>query len=231
VKYCLHIETATEDCSVALSVDGSLLRELISEEKLSHAASLIPLIDQLFEKENLRVDDLSAVAVSMGPGSYTGLRIGLSAAKGIAYAANIPLIGVSTLKSAAAGAKKAFDIVANDIIMPVIDARRMEVYAMLFDFEMNVIKEAEAWIMEENSLNSIEADRIIFSGNGAEKLKTLYGNDSRCVFIDDRVHLASNGIQESFEKFGKEAFENTAYCEPFYLKEFIPGKPKVKGLR
>jgi len=231
VNFILHIETATEECSVALSADGKLQRELIAEEKLSHATNLQPLIDRLFKEENIGIESLSAVAVSMGPGSYTGLRIGLSAAKGIAYAMNIPLIGVSTLHSAAAGAKRSLDLFEGDIIMPVIDARRMEVYAMLFDDKLNILKEASAIIMDEDSLNEIEAARIIFAGNGAEKLKQLYEHREDCSFISNQVHLASNGIDEAWTKYKAKNFEDTAYCEPFYLKEFVPGKPKVKGLR
>lgn len=231
MNFILHIETATEECSVALSANGKLLRELNAEEKLSHASSLQPLIDRLFKEENIGIESLSAVAVSMGPGSYTGLRIGLSTAKGLAYAINIPLIGVSTLRSAATSAKRSMDLVGNDIIMPVIDARRMEVYAMLFDNKMNILQEASAIIMDDESLNEIEAGRIIFVGNGAEKLKQLYKYREDCSFITNQVHLASNGIDEAWQKYNAQNFEDTAYCEPFYLKEFVPGKPKVKGLR
>lgn len=216
---------------MALSVDGKLLTELVAEEKLSHATSLQPLVGKLFSKEHLQPKDLSAVAVSMGPGSYTGLRIGLSAAKGIAYALNIPLIGVSTLRSAAFGAKQIIKISQGDILMPVIDARRMEVYAMLFDAELNELQKASAIIMDENSLNEIDAERIIFSGSGASKLKELYQHRNDIVFVTETVHLASNGIEESWQKFNDKEFENTAYCEPFYLKDFVPGIPKVKGLR
>ena len=216
---------------MALSADGKLIKEFLAEEKLSHATSLQPLIDGLFSQENLNPNDLSAVAVSMGPGSYTGLRIGLSTAKAMAYAQNIPLIGVSSLRSAAFGAGQIIKISQGDILMPVIDARRMEVYTMLFDSEMNKLQEASAIIMDEDSLNEIDAERIVFSGNGASKLKELYQYRNDIVFITDTVHLASNGIEESWRKFNDKEFEDTAYCEPFYLKEFVPGIPKVKGLR
>ena len=210
MDYILNIETATEDCSVALSADGVLVQELMAEEKLSHATSLQPLIDKLFESQSIKLTDLSALAVSMGPGSYTGLRIGLSTAKGIAYALNIPLIGITTLRTAAIGAAKTLKVKQGDVLMPVIDARRMEVYAMLFDFEIKELQKASAIIMNEESLDHIKMERIIFSGNGAEKLKTLYENRKDCVFITDPVHMASNGIEEAWLKFGEKQYEDTA---------------------
>ena len=231
MSYLLHIETATEDCSVALSCNGKEHSQLIAEEKLSHASMLMPLIDKLFKQAKLTVKDLSAVSFSEGPGSYTGLRIGLSTAKGICYAANIPLISTSTLRAAAVGIKKSLSLSKKDLLFPVIDARRMEVYAMLLDSNLQKLEAVSARIMDENSLDNINSERIIFAGSGAEKLKILYGEFEHCFFVDELVHLATNAISEAYNKWENEDFENLAYYEPFYLKDFVPAKAKVKGLK
>lgn len=231
MSYLLHIETATEDCSVALSYNGKEYSQLIADEKLSHASMLMPLIDKLFKQAKLSVEDISAVSFSEGPGSYTGLRIGLSTAKGICYAANIPLISTSTLRAVAVGIKKSLSLSRKDLLFPVIDARRMEVYAMHLDSDLCEILPASAIIMDEKSLDEIGSERIIFAGSGAEKLKILYEKQKHCIFVDELVHLAINSIPEAYEKWRKTNIENLAYYEPFYLKDFVPAKAKVKGLK
>lgn len=228
----LHIETTTEDCSVALSKDGELLSELCNFETKSHASMLMPLIDKILSQQSIDRKLLDAVALSGGPGSYTGLRIGCSTAKGICYALGIPLISTSTLRSAAFGVRKYIEICNDDLLFPAIDARRMEVYAMLLSPDFKIIRNVDAFVIDENYFDEFLADgkRIIISGNAAKKLEILFGSKSNIVVVEDKVHLASNGVEEAYQKFVNNDFEDVAYYEPFYLKSFVPGKPRVKGL-
>ncbi|MFC2107723.1 tRNA (adenosine(37)-N6)-threonylcarbamoyltransferase complex dimerization subunit type 1 TsaB [Bacteroidota bacterium] len=226
----LNIETATPICSVAISQDGELLAIRESKEKNSHSAKLNTFIEEMMEEAKVSYKDLDAVAVSMGPGSYTGLRIGVSAAKGFCYAMDIPLIGIPTLMSMANGAK---NLIKEDMLLcPMIDARRMEVYCALFDSDLKEIQKTDAIIIEENTFHKYLNDsKIAFFGDGAEKCKELLSSNSNAIFLNDYQISSEYMISLAMERFNKKEFDDTAYFEPFYLKDFIAGKPKVKGLR
>lgn len=227
----LHIETATPVCSIALSRNGLLLDESIAETEMSHASALMPLIDGLIVRHKLSPADLSAVAVSSGPGSYTGLRIGVSTAKGICYSINIPLIAVGSLHAAAFGMKEISNASNTDLLIPLIDARRMEAFAAIYDSLLNEIRAPHPWILDEASLREFADRKVFLAGSGAEKLKALYSSLPNVVFVNENVHRASFACSIAFEKFQHSAFENTAYFEPDYGKDFVPGKPVVKGLK
>ncbi len=225
----LNIETATPICSVALSQDEELLAIRESSEKNSHSAKLNIFISELFEEARLKLKNLDAVSVSMGPGSYTGLRIGVSAAKGFCYALNIPLIGIPTLMSMAKGAK--YSGQKEMLFCPMIDARRMEVYCALFDTNLREIQKTDAVIIEEDTFSDyLCKSKIAFFGDGAEKSKDILSKHSNAIFPDDYQISSEYMISIALERFKKKEFDDTAYFEPFYLKDFIAGKPKVKGL-
>lgn len=227
----LHIETATQVCSAALSRDGVLLAEAIAETEMSHASTLMPLIDELFKKQNILKEDLSAVSVSSGPGSYTGLRIGVSTAKGICYSLGIPLMAVGSLHSAASAMKEISNATGTDLLIPLIDARRMEAFAAIFDASLNELREPHPWILDHSSLDEFSDRNIFLAGTGADKLKALYSSFSNVVFLNENVHRAAFATGIAYKKFQDSAFENTAYFEPDYGKDFVPGKPVIKGLK
>jgi tRNA threonylcarbamoyladenosine biosynthesis protein TsaB len=229
----LHIETATQVCSVALSANGSVLQLRESSEKNSHSATVTIFIEEVMQAAGMPYNGLDAIAVSMGPGSYTGLRIGVSTAKGICFALDKPLIAISTLKSMAAGAQKGLESRGTPALLcPMIDARRMEVYNALFDPRLNIIREIKADIIHESSFaEELEHYQVWFFGDGAAKCKPLIGNHPNARFIDDFQPSAIHMITLAEEKFSRSRFEDVVYFEPYYLKDFIPGIPKVKGLR
>jgi tRNA threonylcarbamoyladenosine biosynthesis protein TsaB len=232
----LHIDTAGFFCSVALSEGDNLLGLRETSEKNAHARVITVYIHDLLASFNLKPADLSAIAVSMGPGSYTGLRIGVSAAKGLCYALDIPFIGMNTLQIMALGTREmaaASDMLPRDsMICPMIDARRMEVYSALYDRNGNEIRETTAEILDKDSYaDLLEKQRVIFSGNGSQKLKPLLANCKNAFFMDDFHPSAKYMLGIAYRKFVASQFEDTAYCEPFYLKEFKAGAPRVKGLK
>lgn len=224
----LSLETAAGLCSVALSQGEDLLFSLQSEEKNSHSQMLPLLIEKIFSLygENIR-KDLDAVAVSKGPGSYTGLRIGVSSAKGLAYALNIPLISVETLKILAF---RAMTLYPDMLYLPMIDARRMEVYSALYDSDFNCLKEISADIIESDIYKEYQKDKkIAVIGDGAQKCKSVLNNGF--YIYDDNVSLHAEymcGI--ALSKYKNGDFEDKAYFEPYYLKDFIAKKSSVKGL-
>lgn len=230
----LHIETATQVCSVALSSGNELVLLKESNEKNNHSASLTVFIDEIMKAAGLPYGSLDAVAVSMGPGSYTGLRIGVSAAKGICFGTDKPLIAIPTLQSMAAGAKKEIDSAiwqTPSLFCPMIDARRMEVYNALYNPDLTIFREIRAEIISEASFNEeLSNYKAWFFGDGAAKCKTHLENHPNARFIDDFQPSASHMITLAMEKFAHSIFEDVAYFEPFYLKDFIPGIPRVKGL-
>jgi len=213
----LNIETATKNCSVSLGKGGQLI-DLIeyAGTGYSHAEKLHVFIDEILQKNKLTTSDLTAVAVSMGPGSYTGLRIGVSAAKGLAYALDIPLIAVSTLTSLA----KQID--AEDaFIIPMIDARRMEVYSMIFDHNHQTIREVEAEILSEDSYKTyLDQKTVYFVGDAVAKTKEIIQHRN-AVFTDILYPSAKEMVALSQAKLAKNDFVDVAYFEPFYLKDFI----------
>lgn len=228
----LHIETATEICSVALSRGKQLIALKEESKGLSHAEKLIPFIEELVKSNQLQLSDINAVAVSIGPGSYTGLRIGASTAKGLCYALDIPVITISTLKSIAIGAQQdRFDIEKPYLIAPMIDARRMEVYTTLYSSDMELMNEIHAEIIDEESFREIiENHLVIFCGNGMQKCKELFSKYPNAMFSESPLS-AQNMIETAYHKFENEDFDDLPYFEPFYLKDYLPGKSTVKGLR
>ena len=219
--YILNIETSTKACSVALHKNGELIvcREDVTTN-FSHSEKLLKFISKLFSDAKLSLSDLDAIAVSMGPGSYTGLRIGVSTAKGLCYGLDIPLISISTLKAMSFG--MALEIKA-DLYCPMIDARRMEVYSAFFDINNTEVRKIQADIIDENSYKKELEKKVVFFGDGSEKLieKIKHKN---AIFVSDIHPSAKNMGLLSYQKFTKSLFEDLAYFEPFYLKDFVAGR-------
>ncbi len=230
----LNIETATQYCSVAL-FDGNRTLLEQSKEKNAHAEVITAMIEKLLIEAGAIPSMLDAVAVSMGPGSYTGLRIGVSTAKGLCYALDKPLIAISTLQALAYGSRNHIknnpEYSENTLFCPMIDARRMEVYSALFDINIRQVRETKAEIITENSFSEeLKLGHVIFSGDGATKCKSFFKQKPNAIFLDDFLPSASFMVEIALKKYNKNAFEDIAYFEPFYLKDFIAAKPKVKGL-
>ena len=224
----LHIETATDVCSVALTQGAEVLGVKESSDGNSHSKNLLPFIDQVLRESEKTNADLQGVVVSIGPGSYTGLRIGVSTAKGMAYSLGIPVITVSTLESIAQGAKQqAGD---NCDIVPMIDARRMEVFAARYDSDMNLLDNVAAVIVDENAYSEFLREKeVLFCGNGMPKCKELLSQFPNARFADFTLS-AQYMLPAALKKWEAKDFADTAYFEPFYLKEYVAGKPNVKGL-
>jgi tRNA threonylcarbamoyladenosine biosynthesis protein TsaB len=220
----LMIETSTKNCSVGLSKDGKCI-SLKEENKgdYSHAEKLHLFIEEILKKENISAKDLDAIAVGKGPGSYTGLRIGVSAAKGLAYAINKPLIAIDTLKSLAKTIQ-----VEKGLIVPMLDARRLEVYSAIFNSKHEYTRKAEAEIINATSYTSLlEEQPIYFLGDGAFKCQTLIKHE-QAHFIADKFPSAKEMASLVEEKYLNNLFEDTAYFEPFYLKDFMVTPQKKK---
>ena len=218
MTYILNIETATHICSVALSNNGETIDLEESFEDKTHAELLTVFIEKILERNSLSTKDLSAIAVSEGPGSYTGLRIGLSVAKGLCYGLDIPLIFIPTLEAMANGANKSID--DNYLLCPMIDARRMEVYTALYNSKLKKEVDIHAKIIDSDSFkNNLENNRIVFFGTGSDKCKADICS-SNAVFLDNSFVSSQFMSDLSYHKFIGKSFENLAYCEPFYLKEF-----------
>jgi tRNA threonylcarbamoyladenosine biosynthesis protein TsaB len=216
VSYILNIETATKNCSVALAKDGkTLLCKEIAEEGYSHAERLHVFIEEIINEAGIQLKDLAAVAVSQGPGSYTGLRIGVSTAKGLCYALNIPLIAVDTLQALASKAK-----IAEGMIVPMIDARRMEVYSAVFSSGLEKKREILAEIIDENSFEDF-TENLYFVGDCNEKCKTVLTKDN-FIFLDEIKYPSANEMSAlSFDIYKKSDTVDVAYFEPYYLKDFL----------
>ena len=230
----LNIETATGVCSVALARDGHFIGLKESNTKNSHSSVLTLFMDEVMKSAGIAFPDIDAVAVSEGPGSYTGLRIGVAAAKGLCYALEKPLIGVETLRAMAIGMlrSQSREEEKNILYCPMIDARRMEVYCAIFDNKGDEIRETRAEIIDENSfMEYLGKNRVVFAGDGALKCRPLFENHPNAVFSEDFQTSAKFMISLSEEKFSKKNFEDLAYFEPYYLKDFVAGKPRVKGLK
>jgi tRNA threonylcarbamoyladenosine biosynthesis protein TsaB len=232
----LHIETATSVCSVALALDGALISMKESSKPNVHSSFLTVFIDEIFKEATIPPSALDAVAVSKGPGSYTGLRIGVAAAKGLCYALGKPLIAVPTLEAMAWG----MDPTPlppplggeGELLCPMLDARRMEVYCAIYDRNLEEVMPVEAVIVNEDSFATYLAKGIvIFGGEGAEKCRPVLEHHPNARFIRGFETSAKYMIPIALERFKTASFENLAYLEPFYLKEFVAGKPRVKGLR
>lgn len=229
----LYIETATKVCSVSLSDKGNCIALRESLVANSHAEMLTTFMEELVKEVGWEYDDLDAIAVSKGPGSYTGLRIGVSSAKGLCYSLEKPLIAISTLQSMAFGmAKLIGDTDEKVLFCPMIDARRMEVYSAIFNKENNEVRKIEAEIIDSDSLSEYLKDHIVyFAGDGAEKCKENFANQTNARFLDDFQISSIDMIEITIQKFEENQFEDVAYFEPYYLKDFVAGPPRVKGLR
>ena len=225
----LCIETATATCAVSLSCDGKILASIRSTEGFDHAEKLTDFIKDLFDQSSFKLGDLDAVAVSGGPGSYTGLRIGVSTAKGICWSLDKPLIAVPTLKSMTSGAQLLYNAADNLLWCPMIDARRMEVYTAIYDNELNEIAPVSAKIIDEEFVASLPVHTsLVFFGDGMSKAKTLLSGHPSVVFLDDYVIHAEHLIRPGENAFAHKEFVHTALYEPFYLKEFVTGKSAIK---
>lgn len=212
----LNVETATKNCSVGLSKNGEvLLLKEVAEQNFSHAEKLHVFIEEVFAEANLKLTDLDAIAVSQGPGSYTGLRIGVSAAKGLCYALSVPLIAVHTLEVIARKIK-----VDNGIIVPMIDARRMEVFSAFFDANFNKIRETKAEVIVASSYQEISGS-VHLVGDGAMKLKDVLTDSKFHFYPELEFPSATEMAVISQQKFENKQFEDVAYFEPFYLKDFV----------
>lgn len=221
----LNIETATTNCSVSLSRNGETL--ILKEDynnNYSHAERLHVYIDAVLKEAHVKPEALSAISVSKGPGSYTGLRIGVSAVKGLCFALSKPLISISTLEALAHQVN-----VENGIIISMLDARRMEVYSAIFNAaQYNQILQTEAQILDEASFTDyLDKGKVYFIGSGVEKTKTLISHPN-AIFIEDKLPSANQMSMLAFTKFQNNDFEDVAYFEPYYLKDFVALKPKPK---
>ncbi|MGN0186395.1 MAG: tRNA (adenosine(37)-N6)-threonylcarbamoyltransferase complex dimerization subunit type 1 TsaB [Paludibacteraceae bacterium] len=225
----LHIETSTTVCSAALSYDGRLGMSRVCATGMSHASKLPVFIDEILQECRRRNLQCDAVAVSAGPGSYTGLRIGVSTAKGICYGLNAKLLAIDTLQLIARAAlPKIAD--ENALICPMIDARRMEVYTALYDTKLQKILDCTAKIIDADAFSDILSTRkIYFCGDGAAKCQAVITH-ANAVFLDGIVPLADNMLLPAEAQYAACAFEDVAYFEPLYLKEFQTTKPKTMNL-
>ena len=217
----LHIETSTKACSVAIAEGGHLLAsDFRLFEHYAHAETLNPMIQAVMKEAKRNFNDLEAIAVSSGPGSYTGLRIGISSAKGFCYGLEIPLIAISALEIMSVAAKNYEGKHENAVLVPMMDARRMEVYSATFDKDLKRLDNDKAIVVDENFTKRFEGEKIYYFGDGMLKCISVLEQDSRSVFIDAIYPDAKNMIQISLEKFRNSEFEDLAYFEPEYLKEF-----------
>jgi len=214
--YILNIETATKQCSVSVSKNNELiaLREL-AEENFNHAEKLHVFIQEVIAEAKIKLADLNAVSVSKGPGSYTGLRIGVSTAKGLCYALNIPLIAIDTLQIIAKQIK-----ITEGTIQPMIDARRMEVFTASYDANYNLLNETSALVLDESSFANVNG-MIHFIGDGAEKSEALLKSDRFIFYSHLKYPSAKEMVEVSYNAFLDKKFEDVAYFEPYYLKDFI----------
>ena len=216
MAYILNIETATKNCSVTIANEGkTVVCVEVAEEGYSHAEKLHLFFEEALQKAGITFQDLKAVAVSQGPGSYTGLRIGVSAAKGLCYSLNIPLIAVDTLEALARKIT-----IENGIIVPMIDARRMEVFTAFFDKNYSKTRETKAEIIDENTYSEL-METVHLVGDGAMKCKDVLRSE-KFVYHDEIIFPSSSEMSLiSFEKYQKSDFVDVAYFEPFYLKDFV----------
>ncbi|WP_340156360.1 tRNA (adenosine(37)-N6)-threonylcarbamoyltransferase complex dimerization subunit type 1 TsaB [uncultured Winogradskyella sp.] len=218
----LNIETATTNCSVSLSKDGETL--VLKEDNslgYSHAETLHLFIDEVFKISKLKPSEIDAVAVSKGPGSYTGLRIGVSSAKGLCFALEKPLISISTLESLAHQVKA-----TDGLIIPMLDARRMEVYSAIYNQNLELQREIKAEILSEESYSELlDFNKVYFIGDGVEKTKALISH-SNAFFIEGKLPSANEMSLLAEMKYKKSDTEDVAYFEPYYLKDFVALKKK-----
>lgn len=227
----LNLETATKVCSVSLSKEGEVLAFQEHHGEYAHAEKLTVFVSDVLKQTGTSFNQLDAIAVSKGPGSYTGLRIGVSAAKGFCYALDIPLIGINTLEQMALTAIKNLDssVPRNALFCPMIDARRMEVYCAVFDTENKTVEETQAKIIDADSFNNLLSNHTVyFFGDGAFKCKDILSIYPNAQFLDNVFPTARAMASLSESSFNTKQFEDMAYFEPYYLKDFVGTIPKKK---
>lgn len=223
----LHLETASKNCSVAVSAQGSLLaKESLITAQYSHSENLHPFIADVLRSSGKQPENLDAIAVSMGPGSYTGLRIGVAAAKGFCFALDLPLIALNTLDIMMQGLP---NTIQSDYFAPMLDARRMEVYTRIYNTQREAATETQAEILTTESFSTyITPKKLTVFGEGAAKFKTL-NPPTDIVFLDDYLYPDAQAMIALAEReFKAEHFESLAYFEPFYLKDFVTTLPKKR---
>lgn len=222
----LHLETATTNCSVSISKDSEMI--VLKENNAasySHSELLHVFIKEALKEASLSFSDLDAVAISKGPGSYTGLRIGVSAAKGICFSLDIPLISIPTLQSMA----NQVDLKPGELVIPVLDARRMEVYSCVYDYNYQEIRETRAEVINEESfVEYLGENKVYVMGSGAEKCRGVLQHPN-FIFNESVVPSAKDMVSMAFEKYGSKRFEDVAYFEPYYLKDFVLQQKKKKN--
>ena len=219
----LQIETATKSCSVALAENGIVLFKKELNEQSVHASAITLFIDEVVKGSKIDYKEIDAIAVSKGPGSYTGLRIGVSTAKGLCYALDKPLISIDTLQAMASGFISKNNLQSSEALFcPMIDARRMEVYCAIFDSLGKVISETKAKIIDSYSFEDLlKGQKVYFFGDGAAKCREALSQHINAVIVHDFVNSAMDMTEIVFCKFQNQEFEDAAYFEPLYLKEFI----------
>ncbi|GAA4797928.1 tRNA (adenosine(37)-N6)-threonylcarbamoyltransferase complex dimerization subunit type 1 TsaB [Olivibacter ginsenosidimutans] len=225
----LHIETATPVCSVALSTNGNLVAYKDHHEANIHASKLTVFIQEVLDEANCAIEHLHAVAVSKGPGSYTGLRIGVSAAKGFCYALDIPLIAIPTLDALLEGFLMAHstEYTADTLFCPMIDARRMEVYTTVYTYTKERLNPVAAHIIDALSFDDLsKKNPLVLFGEGADKFATLFEHHPIVQVFTGFLNSARYQVSIAYTRYQQQLFEDVAYFEPFYLKDFIPTTPK-----
>ena len=224
----LQIETATSVCSVALSRNGITIAQAEINSPNVHASKLTRLIEQVMNECSLQLDQLDAVAVSKGPGSYTGLRIGVSTAKGLCYALEKPLIAIDSLHALASGfIFESQELPEGGLLYPMIDARRLEVYTAVYNTQGDLLKATSAQVLGADFFaSSNEAGPFILFGDGADKFQDIFSGDKRIQVVPQFCQSATHLTQLAYESFLISRFEDNAYFEPFYLKDFVPLQPK-----
>jgi tRNA threonylcarbamoyladenosine biosynthesis protein TsaB len=228
----LSLETSTQYCSVAVHNDGVLMASKIIETPRSAASQLAVMIEEVFHLAAIKADELNGVIVSSGPGSYTGLRIGVATAKGLCYALNIPIISVNTLELMAfqfLNTKSSEEVFKgkNVIFCPMLDARRMEVYCALLDRSLNYIQPVQAKVIDGESFNSVlDSNHVFFFGDGADKCSAII-NHANAHFYAGVAPIASSLGEIGFRKWNDNEYEDLVSFEPFYLKDFLIKKPNL----
>ena len=216
MAFFLLIETSSPVCSVSIADENGIVATKENNAGLKHAALAPQYVQELLTKYTP-----DAVALSAGPGSYTGLRIGTSLAKGICYGKNIPLIAVSTLRAMADGLQETTSFSQESIFVPMLDARRMEVYAAAYDYQGNEILPVQPIILNENSFEQLQGKSLIFFGSGSEKAKSLFSANKKIQFVNGFQLSSTYLLRETIKKYKHKQFENLGYFEPYYLKDFL----------
>lgn len=219
MAFIVNIDTATETAHVSIAEDGKILHSLINEVQKDHAAFLQPALEQLIKNAGIGFSDIDGVAFTAGPGSYTGLRVGMASAKGLCYALNKPLIAISTLKVITKAAVEQADD-SSVLFCPMIDARRMEVFTAIYTNGLTEVLPPCALVLDENSYSYyLQKNKIVFFGSGMPKWRTTIQNNH--ALFTQVINLPAALAALSYEYFQKREFADLAYAEPFYIKEFI----------